>query len=94
MKDTRSADGTLSTSEAAALLGVKPATLYAYVSRGLIRSEPGPGERDSAGITPGMSRRWRRGNSAGGTWPGPCKVLSRKPLTAPCTGALRYWRVP
>ncbi|MFC4640075.1 citrate synthase [Deinococcus hohokamensis] len=34
--------GTLSTTEAAALLGVKPATLYAYVSRGLIRSEAGP----------------------------------------------------
>ncbi|EYB67555.1 citrate synthase [Deinococcus phoenicis] len=33
---------TLSTPEATALLGVKPATLYAYVSRGLIRSEPGP----------------------------------------------------
>ncbi|GAA5514226.1 hypothetical protein Dcar01_02981 [Deinococcus carri] len=33
---------TLTTAEAAARLGVKPATLYAYVSRGLIRSEPGP----------------------------------------------------
>lgn len=32
----------LSTAEATALLGVKPATLYAYVSRGLIRSEAGP----------------------------------------------------
>ncbi|GAA5535091.1 citrate synthase family protein [Deinococcus aluminii] len=32
----------LTTAEATALLGVKPATLYAYVSRGLIRSEPGP----------------------------------------------------
>ncbi|CAM3571905.1 citrate synthase family protein [Deinococcus frigens] len=30
--------------EATALLGVKPATLYAYVSRGLIRSEAGPGK--------------------------------------------------
>jgi citrate synthase len=28
--------------QAAALLGVKRATLYAYVSRGLVRSEPGP----------------------------------------------------
>ncbi|MFC4427946.1 citrate synthase family protein [Deinococcus navajonensis] len=33
---------TLSTAEAVSLLGVKPATLYAYVSRGLIRSEAGP----------------------------------------------------
>ncbi|AXH00638.1 MerR family transcriptional regulator (plasmid) [Deinococcus wulumuqiensis] len=32
----------LTTSEACAQLGVKPATLYAYVSRGLVRSEPGP----------------------------------------------------
>lgn len=32
----------LTTAEAAALLGVKPATLYAYVSRGLVRSESGP----------------------------------------------------
>ena len=31
--------GFLSASEAAARLGVKPATLYAYVSRGLLRSE-------------------------------------------------------
>lgn len=33
---------TLTTAEATALLGVKPATLYSYVSRGLIRSEAGP----------------------------------------------------
>lgn len=33
---------TLTTAEATALLGVKPATLYAYVSRGLVRSEAGP----------------------------------------------------
>ena len=32
----------LSAAEATALLGVKPATLYSYVSRGLIRSEAGP----------------------------------------------------
>lgn len=35
----------LSAREAAAELGVSPATLYAYVSRGLVRSEPVPGER-------------------------------------------------
>ncbi len=35
----------LSAREAAAELGVSPATLYAYVSRGLVRSEPIPGER-------------------------------------------------
>jgi citrate synthase len=35
----------LSAREAAAELGVSAATLYAYVSRGFIRSEPVPGER-------------------------------------------------
>lgn len=34
---------TLSAGEAAALLGVSRATLYAYVSRGLVASAPGPG---------------------------------------------------
>lgn len=33
----------LSSTEAAARLGVKPASLYVYVSRGLLRSEPGAG---------------------------------------------------
>lgn len=40
----------LSATEAAAELSVSPATLYAYVSRGLVRSEPGPTAR---------SRRYR-----------------------------------
>ena len=35
----------LSAQQAAAELGVSVATLYAYVSRGLIRSEPRPGTR-------------------------------------------------
>ena len=34
---------TVSAREAAAMLGVSTATLYAYVSRGLLRSEPGDG---------------------------------------------------
>ncbi|MEZ5218897.1 MAG: helix-turn-helix domain-containing protein [Ilumatobacteraceae bacterium] len=37
----------LSTSEAARRLGVKPETLYAYVSRGVIRSYPQPNGRGS-----------------------------------------------
>ena len=52
---------TLTTAEATALLGVKPATLYAYVSRGLIRSEPGPpGTRERryhAGDVQGLAER-------------------------------------
>ena len=38
----KSAELYLSAREAAAELAVSPATLYAYVSRGLIRSEPSP----------------------------------------------------
>lgn len=41
----------MSAREAARLLGVKPATLYAYVSRGLLESAPGEG---------GRARRYRR----------------------------------
>ena len=41
----------LTAREAARFLGVKPATIYAYVSRGLIRSER---------IAPGRERRYRR----------------------------------
>ncbi len=36
----------ISAREAARRLGVKPATLYAYVSRGLLRSTPAPGSRE------------------------------------------------
>src|SRR5918999_938405 len=58
----------LSTAEAAARLGVKPATLYAYVSRGLLSRERSPDGRtstfDPAEIDrlarPGRSRRGRR----------------------------------
>jgi citrate synthase len=35
----------ISAQEAARRLGVKPATLYAYVSRELLRSAPGPDSR-------------------------------------------------
>src|SRR5579884_244020 len=42
----------LSASEAAAELGISQATLYAYVSRGLIHSEPGNGRS--------RARRYRR----------------------------------
>lgn len=43
---------TLSAAEAADLLGVSRPTLYAYVSRGLVTSEPGPG--------PSRARRYPR----------------------------------
>lgn len=44
-------DDTLSSQEAAAYLGIKLATLYAYVSRGLVKGRPG---------APGRARRYRR----------------------------------
>src|SRR4051812_29843028 len=37
----------ITTTEAAQRLGVKRATLYAYVSRGLLRSERRPGQQES-----------------------------------------------
>jgi citrate synthase len=46
------ADDDLGAQEAAALLGVSRPTLYAYVSRGLVASEPGPG--------PSRARRYPR----------------------------------
>jgi citrate synthase len=58
----------LSTAEAAARLGVKPATLYAYVSRGLVGRERSPDGRTSTFdpeevdrlARPGRARRGRR----------------------------------
>jgi citrate synthase len=41
------ADGLLSTSEVARRLGVKPATVYAYVSRGLLERDPASSHRNS-----------------------------------------------
>ena len=60
--------GRLTTAEAAERLGVKPATLYAYVSRGLLTRERAPDGRtstfDPAEIDrlarPGRPRRGRR----------------------------------
>ncbi len=56
----------LSSSEAIARLGVKKETLYSYVSRGLIRSEPGEGRqhrfrRDDVERLAKQGRKTRRG---------------------------------
>jgi citrate synthase len=65
---TTTAD-TLSAGEAAALLGVKPATLYAYVSRGLLRSVPGPARRERRYLRPEVEQlraeRGRPGRRSG-----------------------------
>lgn len=52
----------LTTAQAAELLGVKPATVYAYVSRGLLSSERAPGGRQStfdAAAVEELARRTR-----------------------------------
>ncbi|HEX2849636.1 MAG TPA: citrate/2-methylcitrate synthase [Acidimicrobiales bacterium] len=63
------AEGWMTTEEAAARLGVKAETLYAYVSRGVIRSERIPGERRSRFLRADVERlagRQRGGGRAGG----------------------------
>ncbi|HET8989443.1 MAG TPA: citrate synthase [Humibacillus sp.] len=44
---SHSLDGWITTTEAAQRLGVKRATLYAYVSRGLLQSQRRPGQQES-----------------------------------------------
>ncbi|MGK5630215.1 citrate synthase [Streptomyces sp. URMC 123] len=65
----------LSTREAAVRLGVKPETVYAYVSRGLLSSRRSPGGRGStfaAEDVEALARRGRRdGRLQGGTGPAP-----------------------
>ncbi len=59
----------MTSEQAARRLGVKPETLYAYVSRGVIRSERVPGQRRSRFLTADVERhaaRSRVGGRAGG----------------------------
>ncbi|MFC9681642.1 citrate synthase [Streptomyces sp. NPDC056948] len=67
----RDADRRLSTKEAAELLGVKPETVYAYVSRGQLSSRRVTGGRGStfdAGEVEALARRNRReGTSSSGS---------------------------
>ena len=63
------AGGWLTTAEAAARLGVRPSTLYAYVSRGLLRSHRTAGSRESryeAAEIERLAARARTGGRAGG----------------------------
>src|SRR4051812_6308672 len=58
----------MSTTEATARLGVKPQTLYAYVSRGVLRSERVPGQRQSRFLRSDVERlaaKSRAGGRAG-----------------------------
>jgi citrate synthase len=66
----RDAERRLSTKEAAGLLGVKPETVYAYVSRGQLSSRRGSGGRGStfdAGEVEALARRNRRDASGSGS---------------------------
>ena len=58
----------LTATEATAILGVKPATLYAYVSRGLVARERAPGSRTSRYARADVERLAGRGR--GTAWPG------------------------
>ncbi|GGV84402.1 citrate synthase [Streptomyces griseoloalbus] len=66
-------DRRLSTKEAAELLGVKPETVYAYVSRGQLSSRRAPGGRGStfdAAEVETLARRNRRGSAGSSSGPG------------------------
>lgn len=73
----------LSAREAAELLGVKVPTLYAYVSRGLLRSRPTPGRRarryDRAEVLALKRRRTEGGDPLG--WGEPVLVSSVTAMT-------------
>src|SRR5580704_14957707 len=78
----------LSAQEAAARLGVKVETLYAYVSRGLLTSERAAEGRTStfsAGDVEAVAARRRRGGRAGGL-----EVIVASRLTSIEDGRLSY----
>jgi citrate synthase len=80
----------LSSAEAAARLGVKPATLYAYVSRGLLRSRrDGPGRGSSFDLAE-VERLARRGRGRRGGPDGATEIAIASRLTAIEDGRLRY----
>ncbi|MFB8245853.1 citrate synthase [Streptomyces sp. NPDC055952] len=82
----------LTTKEAAELLGVKPETLYAYVSRGQLSSRRVPGGRGSTFDTAeveALARRNRRENAAG---PGPGGELGVRTRITLIEGDRYYFR--
>ncbi|TPQ20048.1 citrate synthase [Streptomyces sporangiiformans] len=86
MRDQEPAPGQegrrISTTETADLLGVKPETVYAYVSRGQLSSRRDPGGRGStfdAKEVEALARRNRRGPSEGS--PGAGKLSLRTRIT-------------
>jgi citrate synthase len=78
--------GLLTAEEAAARLGVKPASLYAYVSRGLLQRQRGPDGRSRFSLAEleRVARRGRRDRAAGS------EVRIESALTAIEDGAIFY----
>lgn len=68
----------LTSAQAAARLGVKPATLYAYVSRGLIERHPSPDGRTSLYDPSDLARLERRSTRRGGS---PTEIVVASELT-------------
>jgi citrate synthase len=86
-------EGRLSAAEAAARLGVKPATLYAYVSRGLLGRERAPGRRTSTFDPAEVERLTRRRGDRRGRRPAG-ELVVESGLTAIVGGALWYRGLP
>ena len=85
----------LSAREAAAELAISPATLYAYVSRGLIRSEPTPDSRKNRyraeDVRTLKERVWPRATA----WLDACRTGGRFTLSpAPGGGTELAWHAP
>src|SRR5829696_1868200 len=86
-------DRRLTTAEAARRLGVKPATLYAYVSRGLLSRERAPDGRTSTFDPAEIDRLARPGRPRRGRRPAPELVLPSA-LTAIADGLPWYRGLP
>jgi citrate synthase len=80
----------LTTAEAAARLGVKPATLYAYVSRGLLGRERSPGGRTSTFDPAEVERLTRRGQAGRRGRRPAAELVVESAVTAIEGGALWY----
>jgi citrate synthase len=84
------AEERLTAAEAAARLGVKPATLYAYVSRGLLGRERSPGGRTSTFDPAEVARLTRRGHAGRRGRRPAAELVVESAVTAIEGGALWY----